>query len=135
MIFPSRNTKSAPDRVDKMPQHKKSMYIKPTKSTQANCTAPCASKRLFWAKFPHSPIHHYTSIYGALLFSVSPVRCTCIIKYGAVRKFFPILFLQIHNIPLKKRQSTDTLFQIATVCARIRKQPCCAVKKIKYLRM
>ena len=40
------------------------------------------------AKFPHSPIHHYTSIYGALLFSVSPVRCTCIIKYGAVRKFF-----------------------------------------------
>ena len=41
------------------------------------------------AKFPHSPIHHYTSIYGALLFSVSPVRCTCIIKYGAVRKFFP----------------------------------------------
>ena len=42
----------------------------------------------YWAKFPHSPIHHYTSIYGALLFSVSPVRCTCIIKYGAVRKFF-----------------------------------------------
>ena len=42
----------------------------------------------FLAKFPHSPIHHYTSIYGALLFSVSPVRCTCIIKYGAVRKFF-----------------------------------------------
>ena len=40
------------------------------------------------AKFPHSPIHHYTSIYGALFFSVSPVRCTCIIKYGAVRKFF-----------------------------------------------
>ena len=40
------------------------------------------------AKFPHSPIHHYASIYGALLFSVSPVRCTCIIKYGAVRKFF-----------------------------------------------
>ena len=46
----------------------------------------------YWAKFPHSPIHHYTSIYGALLFSVSPVRCTCIIKYGAVRKFFPLLF-------------------------------------------
>ena len=44
-----------------------------------------------WAKFPHSPIHHYTSIYGALFFSVSPVRCTCIIKYGAVRKFFPVL--------------------------------------------
>ena len=42
------------------------------------------------AKFPHSPIHHYTSIYGALLFSVSPVRCTCIIKYGAVRKFFQV---------------------------------------------
>ena len=42
------------------------------------------------AKFPHSPIHHYTSIYGALLFSVSPVRCACIIKYGAVRKFFRI---------------------------------------------
>ena len=40
------------------------------------------------AKFSHSPIHHYASIYGALLFSVSPVRCTCIIKYGAVRKFF-----------------------------------------------
>ena len=33
-------------------------------------------------------LHHYASIYGALLFSVSPVRCTCIIKYGAVRKFF-----------------------------------------------
>ena len=47
---------------------------------------------LFSAKFPHSPIHHYTSIYGALLFSVSPVRCTCIIKYGAVRKFFPFFF-------------------------------------------
>ena len=46
-----------------------------------------------WAKFPHSPIHHYTSIYGALLFSVSPVRCTCIIKYGAVRKFFPSMLL------------------------------------------
>ena len=44
----------------------------------------------FRAKFPHSPIHHYTSIYGALFFSVSPVRCTCIIKYGAVRKFFQI---------------------------------------------
>ena len=49
------------------------------------------------AKFPHSPIHHYASIYGALLFSVSPVRCTCIIKYGAVRKFFPkILPSSIH---------------------------------------
>ena len=47
---------------------------------------------LFSAKFPHSPTHHYTSIYGALLFSVSPVRCTCIIKYGAVRKFFPVLY-------------------------------------------
>ena len=46
----------------------------------------------FLAKFPHSPIHHYTSIYGALLFSVSPVRCACIIKYGAVRKFFPIFY-------------------------------------------
>ena len=45
-----------------------------------------------WAKFPHSPIHHYTSIYGALFLSVSPVRCTCIIKYGAVRKFFRTLY-------------------------------------------
>ena len=48
--------------------------------------------RFISAKFPHSPIHHYTSIYGALLFSVSPVRCTCIIKYGAVRKFFLYFF-------------------------------------------
>ena len=52
----------------------------------------CISLFVCWAKFPHSPIHHYTSIYGALLFSVSPVRCTCIIKYGAVRKFFRMLF-------------------------------------------
>ena len=48
------------------------------------------------AKFPHSPIHHYTSIYGALLFSVSPVRCTCIIKYRAVRKFFRKFALPLH---------------------------------------
>ena len=53
------------------------------------------------AKFPHSPIHHYASIYGALLFSVSPVRCTCIIKYGAVRKFFQKKLL----VPLKNQPS------------------------------
>ena len=52
------------------------------------------------AKFPHSPIHHYTSIYGALLFSVSPVRCACIIKYGAVRKFF-LIFSQ-NQAPVKE---------------------------------
>ena len=57
----------------------------------AGCKKSCCvfdSSEEAKAKFPHSPIHHYTSIYGALFFSVSPVRCTCIIKYGAVRKFF-----------------------------------------------
>ena len=34
---------------------------------------------------PHTSLY---TIYGALFFSVSSVRCTCIIKYGAVRKFF-----------------------------------------------
>ena len=59
------------------------------------------------AKFPHSPIHHYTSIYGALLFSVSPVRCTCIIKYGAVRKFFPS-FYPACILSQKKRRLSQT---------------------------
>ena len=40
------------------------------------------------AKFPHRPILHYASIFGALLFSVSPLRCACIMTYGAVRKIF-----------------------------------------------
>ena len=31
------------------------------------------------AKFQHSPILHHASKYRALLFSVSPIRCTCII--------------------------------------------------------
>ena len=42
-----------------------------------------------WAKFPHSPIHHYTSIYGALFFSVSPVRCTCKLSMGLCGNFSP----------------------------------------------
>ena len=32
--------------------------------------------------------HHYASIHGALLFSVSPIRFACITKDGAMRKFF-----------------------------------------------
>ena len=36
------------------------------------------------AKFQHSPILHHSSKYRALLFSVSPISFTCIIKYGAL---------------------------------------------------
>ena len=43
------------------------------------------------AKFPHSPVLPYVSIYGDLLFSESPVRCGYIMKYRAVWKFFPCL--------------------------------------------
>ena len=63
------------------------------------------------AKFPHSPIHHYTSIYGALLFSVSPVRCTCIIKYGAVRKFF-----QAHASRKSQRLIHERVTRCVTRC-------------------
>ena len=63
----------------------------------------------FLAKFPHSPIHHYTSIYGALLFSVSPVRCACIIKYGAVRKFFPF-FRALCPMWLQRERKDDVIW-------------------------
>ena len=50
------------------------------------------------AKFPNSPILHYASIYGALLFSVTPIRCACITRYVAVRKFFQALSLEYTRI-------------------------------------
>ena len=36
----------------------------------------------------HSPNFIMHPYIGALLFGVSPIRCACIIKYGAVLKFF-----------------------------------------------
>ena len=65
----------------------------------------------FAAKFPHSSIHHYASIYGALLLSVSPVGCTCIIKYGAVRKFF--LFRE-NRKPKAKTENAQTAMNTKT---------------------
>lgn len=51
----------------------------------------------FKAKFPHSPTLHYASTY------VSPTRCACIIKYGAVQKFFRDSALLLDNFIMQSQ--------------------------------